>query len=267
MTSKEQVDELFTRTVDDWARFYADPKPVSLNSQNLISRRRFALEMIEARVPPGSKVLDIGCGTGHLAGELMRRGYEAWGVDFSDAMVRYAREHYDADRFQVGDIERIPFPDNSFDGVMSLGVMEYLSADEPALREMWRVLKPGGRAVITTPSSICPFYYMDRAAVKVGSLARPLVRFVRHRLRGRPLTASRELPSVTHRRYYRRRWVKLMRSVGLETEDWACHSWGCYSLERFFNQGAFCRASDRFARNPLLNWLASDQLACVRAVK
>jgi ubiquinone/menaquinone biosynthesis C-methylase UbiE len=267
MTSKVEVDELFTKTVEDWARFYSDPKPLTLNSQNLVSRRRFALQMLEARLSPGSKILDIGCGTGHLAGELMRRGYEAWGVDLSDAMVRYAREHYDKDRFQTGDIERIPFPDNSFDGVMCLGVVEYLSSDEAALREMWRVLKPGGWAVITTPNSICPFYHMDRAIVKTRVLAGPLVRFVRHRLRNRPLTASRVLPSVTHRRYYRRRWVKLMRSVGLETEDWVCHSWGWYSLERFLNQGAFCRASDRFARNSLLNWLASNQLACVRAIK
>jgi ubiquinone/menaquinone biosynthesis C-methylase UbiE len=266
MTSKQQtmkqVDELFTKTVDDWARFYADPKPATLNSQNLVSRRQFALEMLEARVAPGSKVLDIGCGTGHLAGELMRRGYDAWGVDFSDGMVRYASEHYGADRFQVGDIERIPFADNTFDGVMCLGVVEYLTADEPALREMWRVLKPGGRAVITTPSSICPFFYIDRAIVNARRLARPLVRLVR-----KPLTDLKDLPSVNHRRYFRSNWVKLMRSVGLETEDWACHSWGCYSLERFFPQGAFCRASDRFARNPVINWIASDQLACVRAIK
>jgi len=267
MTRKEQVDELFTKTVADWARFYADPKPATMNAQNLVSRRRFALEMVEARVPPGSKILDVGCGTGHLAAELVRRGYDVWGVDMSEAMVRYAREHYDPDRFQVGDIERVPFPDNTFDGVMCLGVMEYLNSDEPALREIWRVLKPGGQAVITTPSSICPFHYMDSAIETAGFLARPLVHFVRHGLGGSPLRASRALPSVIHRRYYRRRWVKLMRSVGLETEDWACHSWGWYSLERFFNQGAFCRASDRFARNPLLNWLASNQLARVCAIK
>ena len=62
MTSKEHVDELFTKTVEDWASFYADPKPITLNSQNLVSRRRFALEMLESRFPPGSKILDIGCG-------------------------------------------------------------------------------------------------------------------------------------------------------------------------------------------------------------
>jgi ubiquinone/menaquinone biosynthesis C-methylase UbiE len=261
------VDELFTKTVDDWARFYSDPKPATLNAQNLISRRRFALEMLETRVPPGSSVLDIGCGTGHLAAELMQRGYAAWGVDFSDAMVEYARDNCNPDRFRVGDIEQIPFPDNTFDAVMCLGVMEYLEKDEPALREMWRVLKPGGCAVITTPNSICPFFHMDMAVLKMRVVARPIVGFVRHRLLGKPLPREGRLPHVIHRRYSRSRWQNLLRSLQLETEDWACHSWGWYSLERFFDQGALCRASDRFARNSLLNWLASNQLACVRAIK
>jgi len=267
MSSKGQVDELFTKTVEDWARFYSDPKPATMNAQNLVSRRRFALEMLEARVPPGSTILDIGCGTGHLAGELMRRGYQAWGVDLSSAMVEYAREHYNPEQFRVGDIERIPFPDNTFDGVMCLGVMEYLEKDEPALREMWRVLKPGGRAVITTPSIVCPFFHMDMAFQRVRRVVRPLVRFARYRLRGKPEPPRNPLPVVIHRRYYHPRWVKLLASLHLEAEDWVCHSWGWYSMERFFDQGAFCRMSDRFARNAMVNWLASNQLVCVRAIK
>jgi len=267
MNSKGQVNELFTRTVEDWARFYADPKPVTMSAQNLVSRRRFAMEMLETRLPPGAKILDVGCGTGHLAAELARRGYDAWGVDMSEAMVRYAGEHYSPDRFQLGDIERIPFPDNTFDGITCLGVMEYLSSDESALREMRRVLKPGGRAVITTPSSICPFYYMDRTAGKLRLMVRPLVRFIRHQRHDKPMASSDVEPVVAHRRYYRGSWLKLLKSMGFEAEDWACHSWGWYSLERFFNQGAFCRASDRFARNSSLNWLASNQLVCVRAIK
>lgn len=259
---KEQVNELFTKTVDDWARFYDNPKPPTLTAQNFVSRLRFTLEMIESRVARGSKILDVGCGTGHLAGELMRRGYQAWGVDLSEGMVRFAQEHYGADRFQVGDIERIPFPDNTFDGIVCLGVVEYLSRDEEALREMWRVLKPGGVAVITTPNALCPFWYFDRGLLKARILARPLLRMVR-----KSLTASKDLPTVTHRRFFPGRWGKLMRSVGLKTEEKICHSWGAYSLERFFPQGAFCRASDRFARNPVVNWIASDQLTCVRAIK
>jgi len=266
MSSKDQVHELFTKTVDDWARFYENPKPRKMNDQNLVSRRRFAIEMIENKLEPGSKILDVGCGTGHLAAELTRRGYQTWGTDIAEAMVQYARAHYDPDRFQVGDIERIAFPDNTFDGIVCLGVVEYLASDDAALREMWRVLRPGGFAVITTPSSICPFFYMDRALIQMRFVLRPVTRTVRAALGGTP-TAKDPLPKVMHRRYRRGSWVKLLHSHGLELEDWVCHSWGCYGVERFFPQGAFCRVSDRFGRNPALNWIASNQLACVRAVK
>jgi ubiquinone/menaquinone biosynthesis C-methylase UbiE len=266
VSSKEQVNELFTQTVDDWARFYEDPKPAKLSAQNLVSRRRFAIEMIESKLAPGSKILDVGCGTGHLAAELARRGFDTWGTDLSAGMVDYARQHYNPDRFQVADIERIPFPDNYFDGIVCLGVMEYLGSDEPALREMRRVLKPGGHAVITTPSSICPFFYMDRGLIRFRFAVRPLTGAIRRMLGGKQRPAQ-PFPRVQHRRYRRGNWVKLLRSQGLELEDWVCHSWGWYGLERFFPQGAFCRASDRFARNGAMNWVASDQLACVRAVK
>jgi ubiquinone/menaquinone biosynthesis C-methylase UbiE len=267
MSSKNSVEELFTKTVDTWARFYDDPKPPTLNSQNLVSRMQFALEMLETRVPPGSKVLDVGCGAGQLVGKLIERGYDAWGIDISEAMVGCARKHFHPDRFRTADIEHLPFPDSTFDAVVCLGVMEYLNQDEAALHEIWRVLRPQGRAVITTPSITCPFYHADRLYERIRPLVRPLARLIRYRMRGRPQPALPTLPAVVHRRYYRRRWIGLMRSFGLELEDWACHSWGCYSLEWLFNQGAFCRASDRFARNRWLNWLASDQLACVRAAK
>lgn len=266
MSTKEQVNQWFTQTVDDWARFYEDPRPLKMSAQNLVSRRRFAIEMTEAKVPTGGKILDVGCGTGHLAAELARRGYQTWGTDLSEAMIQYAREHYDAERFQTADIEKLPFPDNTFDGIVCLGVMEYLASDGPALREMRRVLKPGGHVVITTPSSICPFFYMDRGLIRVRFAIRPVTGAIK-RMLGAEQRPAQPYPKVQHRRYRKGSWVKLLKSQGLELEDWICHSWGWYGLERFFPQGAFCRASDRFGRNAALNWIASDQLACVRAVK
>jgi ubiquinone/menaquinone biosynthesis C-methylase UbiE len=267
MSAKGEVEELFTKTVDDWARFYDDQNPPTLTAQNLVSRMRFTLEMLGAAVQPGSKVLDVGCGAGQLVAELNRRGYEAWGVDISEAMVNHAREQYESDRFRVADIEQLPFSDNSFDGIVCLGVLEYLNQDDAALREMWRVLKPGGRAIITTPSSICPFYYMDRLYQKIRFLVRPVARGIRYGLLKRPRPASRALPAVVHRRYSQRSWVEVLQTHGLELEDWVCHTWGWYSLEWILRQGPLCRASDRFARNPWMNWLASDQIACVRARK
>jgi ubiquinone/menaquinone biosynthesis C-methylase UbiE len=267
VSSKAQVTDLFTQTVDDWARFYDDPAPKTLTAQNFVSRRRFAIEMIEARVPKGGKILDLGCGTGHLAAELKRRGYDTWGTDLSEGMIQYAQTNYSADRYQIGDIEKIPFPDNFFDGIVCLGVVEYLATDDPALNEIHRVLKPGGYAVITTPSSLCPFFYIDRSIIRLRfGLIRPVVGAVR-RIFGGKLSDAKPYPKVQHRRYRKGSWEKLLRSHKLELDDWVCHAWGCYGVERFFPQGGFCRASDRFARNSAINWLASDQLVRVRANK
>lgn len=266
MSTKEQVNDLFTQTVDDWARYYDDPAPRTLTAQNFVSRRRFAIQMIESKLPKGSKILDVGCGTGHLAAELARRGYDTWGTDLSAGMIDYARTNYNRDRYQVGDIEEIPFPDNTFDGIVCLGVVEYLASDGAALKEMHRVLRPGGYAVITTPSSVCPFFYLDRALVRTRFSIRPVVGALR-RLMGGEARPARPLPKVEHRRYRKGSWAKLMASHGLQLEDWVCHAWGCYAVERFFPQGGFCRISDRFARNGLLSWIASDQLSCVCAVK
>jgi ubiquinone/menaquinone biosynthesis C-methylase UbiE len=266
VSSKQTVNDLFTQTVDDWARYYDDPAPRTLTAQNFVSRRRFAIQMIESKLPKGSKILDVGCGTGHLAAELARRGYDTWGTDLSAGMIEYARTNYNQDRYQVADIEKIPFPDNFFDGIVCLGVVEYLASDGPALGEMHRILRPGGYTCITTPSSICPFFYVDRVLVYSRFALRPAISVVRRAFGAEPRPA-RPLPKVEHRRYRRGSWARLLRSHGLELEDWVCHAWGCYAVERFFPQGGFCRASDRFARNPVLNWIASDQLSLSRAVK
>jgi ubiquinone/menaquinone biosynthesis C-methylase UbiE len=267
MSSKKEVEAVFTKTVTDWAGYYSGAVlPTTLQVQNLVSRKRFALTLLESSVHRGAKVLDVGCGTGDLVGELIQRGYNAWGLDLSEAMIRYARERHGRERFRVGDIEHIDSADNTFDAIMCLGVMEYLNKDEPALREIWRVLKPNGKAIITTPSVSCPFYHMDRLFGALISAARPIYRLLRYRL-GEPARIHQTVPDLVHRRYFRRRWLHLLYSLHLQPEDWLCHSWGWYTLEPFFNQGALCRASDRFARNPMLNWLASDQLVRVRAVK
>ena len=267
-SSKQQVKRVFNEHVSDWVANYSDLKPRTVVTQICMSRRQFALEMVEASTPQGSKVLDAGCGTGAMAEELIRRGYEVWGFDIAEAMVRYVHERFGQSRFRVGDIDHIPFPDNTFDAVVCLGVLAFLDADEPALREIWRVLKPGGRAVLATPSGIRPFYYMDRMLAGLMAATRPLYRFVKYRLLRRPKPQPQELrPQSQQRLYYRAAWLRRLRSVGLEPEDWVCHGWGWPKLEQFFEQGSLCRASDRFARNPVLNWLGWHQLVRVRAVK
>jgi ubiquinone/menaquinone biosynthesis C-methylase UbiE len=110
-----------------------------------------------ARIQPGDAVLDVGCGTGTLALEVARRvGQEGRvaGVDpgteqIARASSKAARRHAPIE-FQVGVIERLPFPDQTFDVVLSTLMMHHLPAPlkRQGLAEIARVLKPGGRLVI-----------------------------------------------------------------------------------------------------------------------
>lgn len=283
MNSKERVKRSFSERASEWAACYSDREPRNLNLKNLMSRQRFALEVVEAGLPRGSKVLDVGCGPGEMAAKLMQRGYEVWGLDIAEPMICHARKRCGTDRFRVGDIEHIPFPENTFDGVVCLGVLEYLDVDEIALREIHRVLKPGGRAVISTPSGACPLYHLDRML----SGLEPLYDFAKYRLRGKPARIRPAFPQVVHRTYHRRSWVRLLRSLGLEREEWVCYGWGWYrsrlgvlveflsqraelvgvSLERFFGSTLFRRAGGALARNFFFNWICYEQLVRLRAAK
>jgi ubiquinone/menaquinone biosynthesis C-methylase UbiE len=109
-----------------------------------------------AKVAPGMRVLDIACGTGEPSitiARLLQGTGEVVGVDLSGGPLAVAgeraRQHGLSNvRFQEADVHHLPFPDNSFDRITSrLGVMFF--ADLPqALREMHRVLKPGGRVTL-----------------------------------------------------------------------------------------------------------------------
>lgn len=110
-----------------------------------------------ARIQPGETVLDVGCGTGTLAIEVQSRvgvTGRVFGVDPSTEQI--ARAHSKAARrnlpidFQIGVIEQIPFPDQTFDVVLSTIMMHHLpdGLKRQGLAEIARALKPGGRLVI-----------------------------------------------------------------------------------------------------------------------
>jgi ubiquinone/menaquinone biosynthesis C-methylase UbiE len=110
-----------------------------------------------ARLQPGEAVLDVGCGTGTLALEVARRtgrtsrvaGIDPSAVQIARAQTKAARRSLRVD-FQTGVIEQLPFPDQSFDVVLSTLMMHHLPAPlkRQGLVEVARVLKPGGRLVI-----------------------------------------------------------------------------------------------------------------------
>jgi ubiquinone/menaquinone biosynthesis C-methylase UbiE len=96
--------------------------------------------------------LDVGCGTGFLAFELMARGHRVTGVDFAPAMIAEARRKAEERgipiRFQQADAEQLPFTGSRFDLVMSRHLLWTLPHPEAAIDEWIRVLRPGGRLVV-----------------------------------------------------------------------------------------------------------------------
>ena len=120
----------------------------SFGLHRLWKRRVTALAAVKA----GDHALDLCCGTGDIAFALAEQGADVTGLDFSEKMLEVAVHRLEKSnckrlKFIQGDAQSLPFPDNSFDAVTVGYGLRNLSNLETGLREMARVVKPGGRIV------------------------------------------------------------------------------------------------------------------------
>ena len=133
----------------------------------------------------GDVVLEAGCGLSRYCVWLENQGINTYGIDIiKEAIIegkRYMKKHGYKSELKVGDVRKLPYSSNKFDGYISLGVLEHFESFDDvrkSLAEAFRVLKPGGRVFISIPNPIAihmiPEKIMDVIGIKSGITHYPL---------------------------------------------------------------------------------------------
>jgi SAM-dependent methyltransferase len=136
---------------------FADAEPGTRRFYELVEAHRYTKEW---HIPAaadfagtrGLKVLEIGCGLGTDGAQFAMAGAVYTGVDLTEAAVELARKRFELfdlnGKFQTADAENLDFADESFDLVYSHGVLHHTPDTAKAIREIHRLLRPGGRAIV-----------------------------------------------------------------------------------------------------------------------
>lgn len=146
--------EFFDRRAADYDQEYGHETP---GGYALRIRRRKVLELLDQ---PGGTVLDVGCGPAVMTKDLLERGCKFWGVDPSSKMIEICRRRFperEDVRFLQQNALDLCLPVNFFDAVLCIGVIDSLKDARRAIREMVRVLKPGGTLIITFTNVRSPY--------------------------------------------------------------------------------------------------------------
>lgn len=169
--------EHFDAKQDYWFSIYTQTD--TFPGYNLNKQHEATLATVAAHLQGSGRILDVGCGAGFTALALADMGYQVSGIDLAPKMIERA-QHEAGLRglnidFRVSGAESLPYEAAGFDAVIALGLMGNLREDQPTLREMYRVLKPGGLLVLSMPN----FCGLDRWL----SLPRTYALILGHRFR------------------------------------------------------------------------------------
>ena len=125
-------------------------------------KRKLAKARSFGYIEPGQKVLEVGSATGVFSFEYEKFNIKLTSIDLSPENIKWAsnkgRMMNSSIMFKEADVESLPFEDNSFDGVLSFSTLRYVPDIDQALREIYRVLRPGGYVILDFPNKKCPWF-------------------------------------------------------------------------------------------------------------
>ena len=136
MGSQAIQGHLWGQRPDDWA-----------NIQEQTGTGGYAYVLDKIALNNSIKLLDVGCGSGLFSSLAAEKGAHVTGIDASEGMIAKAQSRVPDTQFSVGEMEELPFEDESFDVVCGFNSFQYAANTKNALTEAKRVLKPGGQLV------------------------------------------------------------------------------------------------------------------------
>lgn len=230
--SMESEKAWFDHTAAHWEGQYSYP---GLRGRLVHKRMALVLQYLQGEhLPPKTKVLDLGCGPGIVAKQLATRGFQTYAVDFSGDLLARARHHLNDDglpptHLAQADAHRLPFKDNSFDVVLAIALIVWAADPAQVLREITRVLRPGGILIITARNRFSivnvfdPFFWASRLVPKkMRAWLRGL--FQQHDGQQQKRLEPKEI-SI-------RRFDKMLKNVRLEKMEWRTLQYGPFRLMR-----------------------------------
>ena len=149
----EAVQDRFNSESEEWFENY-NVAPGNIFQFDLQLRKDLVLKTINHLVKKSgiARVAEIGCGSCNVLGDAQLNSVQKVGIDFSKQMLETGKKNYNEIALVNGDGNFLPLKDNQFDLVLCLGVVQYIHSYADAIRELSRILKPGGCLILTVPS-------------------------------------------------------------------------------------------------------------------
>lgn len=166
MKNVNQVTDYWKNKADSFNKNYEKKGAFNYFVNRFLKERLTIIESIlRVEVKQGCKVIDVGCGGGEYLEILFKMGANITGVDYSDKMLLLAEnklikakcKNYSLIKADATDIKT---KDNEYDIVLAVGLLDYVKNTEGALREIYRIIKPNGLAIITIPKNPSFFSFL-----------------------------------------------------------------------------------------------------------